>query len=310
LFFFLTLLSSLNHSINNRRRICLTDPSGEFPITAVFNQSMPLPPFDYNLSNARGAEAAILVYWHRLAPAMAPSSSELAAALAIGGFGIVFWTRMSATAKTEGSSEANEGGNTVADVKKKHTAAIAAELSKKGKFLKAKVQKQIRHGPKPLKKWERQDAESLVLGRKHKWLGGAVGADGCVYGIPSHAAGVIKIVPRSHLNQPDEFSVISEGTPLGHGWFKWLRGVVVPADDDAIYGIPAAAGSVLRIDTKNGSVSTHGQFQGAPWSWHGGVLAGDGNVYAIPSCAEQVWSSPRPHHQSPLDPRLKNSLDP
>lgn len=240
---------------------------------------------------------------------MAPSSSELVAALAIGGFGLVFWTHRSATAMTEDSSEANKGDNPVVDVKKKQvdTAAIAAELSKKGKFLKVKVQKQFRNGPKPLKKWERQDAESLVLGRKHKWLGGAVGADGCVYGIPSHAAGVIKIVPKSHLNQPDEFSVISDGTPLGHGWFKWLRGVVVPADDDAIYGIPAAAGSVLRIDTKNGSVSTHGQFQGAPWSWHGGVLAGDGNVYAIPSCAEQVFPSPLSRHKNPWNPSPQES---
>jgi len=150
---------------------------------------------------------------------MAPSSSELVAALAIGGFGLVFWTHRSATAMTEGSSEANKGDNPVVDVKKKqvNTAAIAAELSKKGKFLKVKVQKQFRNGPKPLKKWERQDAESLVLGRKHKWLGGAVGADGCVYGIPSHDAGFIKIVPKSHLSQPDDFPVISDGTPLGHG---------------------------------------------------------------------------------------------
>jgi hypothetical protein len=28
-----TLSSLLIHSINNRRRICLTDPSGEFPVT-------------------------------------------------------------------------------------------------------------------------------------------------------------------------------------------------------------------------------------------------------------------------------------
>lgn len=229
---------------------------------------------------------------------MSPSSSEVAAAFAIGGFGLVFWTHRTSVSLTEGSCEANTGNHhpvAAAASKKKSvdTSAVAAELSKKGRGLKEKVVKKSRPGPKPLKKWERQDAESLVLNRKHKWLGGAVGADGCVYGIPSHAAGVIKIVPKSHLNQPDEFSVISEGTPLGHAWFKWLRGVVVPADDDAIYGIPAAAGSILRIDTKKGTVSTHGEFQGAPWSWHGGVLAGDGNVYAIPSYAEQV-STPAP----------------
>lgn len=97
---------------------------------------------------------------------------------------------------------------------------------------------------------------------------------------------MIKIVPSTN-----EITVL-EGDSLGDSWFKWLRGVVVPEDDNAIYGIPAAAGCVLRIDTRHGSVSTHGEFPGAPWSWHGAALGSDGKIYAIPSCAEQVWLGP------------------
>jgi hypothetical protein len=126
-----------------------------------------------------------------------------------------------------------------------------------------------------------------VLNRKHKWLGGAVGKDGCVYGIPSHAEGVIKIVPGSGEQQEDRFSVLP-GPSLGNQGFKWLRAVVIASDDDAIYGIPASAGCVLRIDIHKGTVSTHGAFPSSPWSWHGAALASDGMVYAIPSCAEQV----------------------
>ena len=144
--------------------------------------------------------------------------------------------------------------------------------------------------PKPLKLWERSDPEARVLNRKHKWLGGAVGEDGAVYGIPSHAEGVIKIIPDT-----GEITVLP-GPSLGNQGFKWLRGVVVPEDEGAIYGIPASASSVLRISTKDGTVSTHGEFPGAPWNWHGAALASDGNIYAIPSCAEQVLK---------LDPRTK-----
>mmetsp|Transcript_130567 Transcript_130567/g.244284 ORF Transcript_130567/g.244284 Transcript_130567/m.244284 type:complete len:505 (-) Transcript_130567:58-1572(-) len=140
-----------------------------------------------------------------------------------------------------------------------------------------------------------------VCSHKHKWLGGAVAADGSIYGIPSHAESVIKIVP-----QTGSVSLLPRSSFLSCEPFKWLRGVVVPEDEGAIYGIPAAAGTVLRISPTDGKVSTVGSFPGAPWSWHGAQLAPDGMIYAIPSCAEQVLKvNPITKEVSMIGPKME-----
>ncbi|CAJ1342089.1 unnamed protein product, partial [Effrenium voratum] len=56
--------------------------------------------------------------------------------------------------------------------------------------------------------------DAVVLGRD-KWLGGELGCDGCVYGIPGSASRVLKV---------DGSRVELIGPELA-GKFKWLRGI-------------------------------------------------------------------------------------
>ena len=90
---------------------------------------------------------------------------------------------------------------------------------------------------------------------------------------------------------------------LPKGKFKWLRGIVA-ADplhgaDAAIYALPCNASAVLKIVPRTGSVSTmkewvdplSGKRKVNPvlsgvFKYHGGVLAADGNIYAIPATGE------------------------
>ena len=80
-------------------------------------------------------------------------------------------------------------------------------------------------------------AHEPLLGQE-KWLGGALGADGNVYGVPGHAWRVLMIEPKSGR--------VSKIGPEFKGKYKWLRGV--PAPDGAVYCLPCHAESVLRID--------------------------------------------------------------
>jgi len=116
-----------------------------------------------------------------------------------------------------------------------------------------------------------------IMGQE-KYLGGVLGSDGKVYGIPGHAKRVLKIDPDS-----DEVSFIGDEY---RGKYKWLRGVL--ASDGCVYGIPCHADRVLKIDPKTQEVTTFGGPFPGNWKWHGGVLAADGCIYAIPQMAEQV----------------------
>jgi len=86
-----------------------------------------------------------------------------------------------------------------------------------------------------------------------KWLGGCLGSDGIVYGVPGHAKTVLKIVPGT-----DEVTEV--GGPF-EGKFKWLRGVL--GRDQCVYGIPCWADTVLKIDCRTGDISTFGDLQKA-----------------------------------------------
>merc|ERR1719491_2302454 len=95
--------------------------------------------------------------------------------------------------------------------------------------------------------------EGPLLPGQDKWLGGALGSDGNIYGIPGSSKVVLKIVPRTG-------EVTTFGGPF-EGKFKWLRGV--PAGDGSIYGIPSNAAHVLKITPASGEVTTiGGPFEG------------------------------------------------
>jgi hypothetical protein len=67
-----------------------------------------------------------------------------------------------------------------------------------------------------------------------KWLRGARAIDGAIYGVPSNADAVLKIIPST-----GECKVI--GGPFRGHW-KWHGGVIAP--DGNIYGIPCNAEQV------------------------------------------------------------------
>ena len=73
---------------------------------------------------------------------------------------------------------------------------------------------------------------------------------------------------------------------VGSGVDKWSGGVL--ANNGKIYGIPAAASSVLEIDPVGLTTSTFGNVGSGIGKWSGGVLANNGKIYGIPLHASSV----------------------
>jgi hypothetical protein len=131
-----------------------------------------------------------------------------------------------------------------------------------------------------------------------KWLGGVTAPNGdYVYGVPGGAQQTLKI----HVETGD-LSLIGPSFP---GKFKWLRGVTVPADamnnnpeypHGACVCLPSNAKSVLVINPATHTVTTittepdpvTGESITGDWLWHGGNLATNGCIYAIPANAKRV----------------------
>uniref|UniRef100_A0A7S4Q9U4 DUF6923 domain-containing protein n=1 Tax=Alexandrium monilatum TaxID=311494 RepID=A0A7S4Q9U4_9DINO len=130
------------------------------------------------------------------------------------------------------------------------------------------------------------EAAAPLVGQD-KWLGGELGDDGAIYGIPGSAKTVLKIVPETgQVTTIGDLRGPHVRSSLPGNRFKWLRGI--RAGDGAIYGIPSNAEAVLKIVPSTQEVTTiGGPFKGQ-WKWHGGVLAGDGRIYGIPCNAEAV----------------------
>ena len=63
---------------------------------------------------------------------------------------------------------------------------------------------------------------------------------------------------------------------LGIAVWSWLR-------NGNIYGIPAAAESVLKIVPSTKQVSAIGRVPSGKWKWHGAAIARDGAIYCIPA---------------------------
>lgn len=168
-----------------------------------------------------------------------------------------------------------------------------------------------------------------ILKGRHKWLGGAVSNDGCVYGIPSHSNHVICLEPNNHRNSDDYDNTESYTThflPLTSAFtprkdkshqFKWLRGIIT---DDTLYGIPAWYDGVLVVDIQEwkkwriqhpnetivhyddddcqdfvkiiplpDTVESYSNQKTKRWMWHGAALnANKSAIYCIPSNVQEV----------------------
>lgn len=160
---------------------------------------------------------------------------------------------------------------------------------------------------------------------KHKWLGGAIDSQGCIWGIPSNAQHVICLAPTGNndtVKREYQVYLIPLPQQVANGKFKWLRGIIC---DGYLYGIPAWSNAgILRVDIdsywnrrkenvsdndivqiiplpqyynfrndsaiRSGATTTNmdGEYP-TRWLWHGASLNQEKNaIYAIPSNAHHV----------------------
>lgn len=128
---------------------------------------------------------------------------------------------------------------------------------------------------------------------KAKWYGGITGIDGCIYGIPHNATGVLKIDPTTQ-----KITILDEGF-LPQGRWKW-HGGLASQDCSKIVGFPNNADSVLVIDVIKQQIYTVGDSSILRSGYHrvpydgeykylGGSLSRDGRfAYLFPCDAEYV----------------------
>ncbi|GMH88554.1 hypothetical protein TL16_g11190 [Triparma laevis f. inornata] len=163
-----------------------------------------------------------------------------------------------------------------------------------------------------------------VFEGEFKWLRSVKAVDGegreCIYGLPCHAEGVLKIVPetgevkvfgelgskkwkyhggnlaegkiwcipqkaqRVLVIDPfnDTISYVGGNFP---GECKWYGGLPGRADG-CIYGMPQCAGGILKINPKEETVEVVGEFEVGGHKWHGGLVDANGDIHAIPANAD------------------------
>ena len=79
--------------------------------------------------------------------------------------------------------------------------------------------------------------------KSYKWVGGILGKDGCIYGIPNASDKIIKINPNT--NQIEYFGNLSKKS------FKYTGGCLY---DGKIYGFPRKSNNLLVINPQNKEV--------------------------------------------------------
>ena len=130
--------------------------------------------------------------------------------------------------------------------------------------------------------------DSYMGGQTWQWHGAALNADKtAIYCIPSNAKQVLKVDLQTFttsfidINVPDEYTDFS--LDLTNKWYGGILG-----HDNAVYGVPYRAGSVLRIDAETDTATLVGpDFGSNKWNWHGGIEA-NGSIYAFPAHANTV----------------------
>jgi hypothetical protein len=137
---------------------------------------------------------------------------------------------------------------------------------------------------------------SIPMQGQDKYLGGVESPCGTyVYGVPGGALRVLRINTRTR--------VVDWIGPEYQGKFKWLRGVSIPPSliqlnretypVGCCVALPSNAPSILKVNPANNHVYTFGESVlrdcgDTSWLYHGGNLADNGYVYAIPANANRV----------------------
>jgi hypothetical protein len=130
--------------------------------------------------------------------------------------------------------------------------------------------------------------ETYQSGGTWQWHGAALNAEStAIYCIPSNTRDVLKVNLETFITSIIEISVPEQYTDFSFDLTnKWYGGIL--GHDNAVYGIPYRAGSVLRIDCKTDTATLVGPNFGCNlWNWHGGIQA-NGFIYAFPSHADTV----------------------
>jgi hypothetical protein len=131
------------------------------------------------------------------------------------------------------------------------------------------------------------------LSGESSYKGAELGSDNRIYFVPGHAARVMVCDPETEK--------VEQIGPSFVGKYKWLRAVGVK-ENEIIYGIPCNSESILRIHVPTEQISTipipYEEFYTDPLiaeeqrkmegKYHGGGIAADGYVYAIPQNAWHV----------------------
>ena len=144
-----------------------------------------------------------------------------------------------------------------------------------------------------------------LVGR-NKWYGGLVSPiDDAIYGINQNAKGILRIDPSTQ-----NVTVFGD---FPEGQHKWHGGVVGP--DGCIYGIPAHADTVLKIEpgypprilTIGGPLRTGLHRSDGKYKYLGGAVGCDGNIYFFPSDADYVLQvNPKTNGVREVGPCLKD----
>jgi hypothetical protein len=130
--------------------------------------------------------------------------------------------------------------------------------------------------------------------QNYKWLGGSLGLDGNIYGMPCDASSILKIDVET--NECTTFG------DTGDGKSKWQGAVL--ARDGCVYAIPSYGRHVLRIDTnptmadeESNEYQLLGHLPFGKSKYQGGFVGNGGSIYCIPENGYRVLRVTPPENE-------------
>mmetsp|Transcript_22579 Transcript_22579/g.25893 ORF Transcript_22579/g.25893 Transcript_22579/m.25893 type:complete len:337 (-) Transcript_22579:172-1182(-) len=117
--------------------------------------------------------------------------------------------------------------------------------------------------------------DGLTDGAYSTWVSGDKAADGKLYFMPLESTHILRIDPND-----DSMALVGNKMEGGSDSFKYGGTVATP--DGCVYGIPAFSTRIIKFDPANpDATTTVGAEADTDFQCSGGVLAEDGNIYAM-----------------------------